>query len=52
MNDPKYTDNPFAVNIYHDMPFRVILPPVPPEPKRKVSPYAKFDKFHRKKKKK
>lgn len=28
------------------------IKPYVPEPKRPVSPYAKFDKFHRKKKKK
>lgn len=52
MNDPKYTDNPDAVYIYHNMPFRVIIPPKPPEPKIKVSPYAKFDKLHHKRKQK
>lgn len=51
MNDPKYTDNPGTFYIYDYRPFRVVVPPPPPEPRIKVSPYAKFDKFHHKKKK-
>ncbi len=47
----KYTDYPDAVYIYHDMPFRVVIPPKPTEPRLKVSPYAKFNKYHKKKKK-
>ena len=50
MKDPQYTDSPGAVYIYQGMPFRVIIPPKPPEPRIKVSTYAKFDKYFKKKK--
>ena len=51
MNDPKYTDYPDAVYLFKGTPFRVVMPPKPKEPRIKVSPYAKFDKLHKKKRK-
>ena len=54
MDEPLYqaqTDK-MSVVIYHDMPFRIKLPPMPKEPRIPISPYAKFDKFHHKKKRK
>ena len=54
MDDPKYADYPDAIYIFDGMPFRLTTRPLPihKEPKRPVSPYAKFDKFHHKKKRK
>lgn len=49
MNDPKYTDYPETVYLFKGTPFRIVMQPKTTEPRIKVSPYTKFDKFHRKK---
>ncbi len=50
MNDRQPLYPVYSIVNYYDSPFVHLSPPEPPEPRIKVSPYSKFERFRRKKK--